>query len=75
MSSMMGFLLSQKECRELNYVLRKEMEEMLLDLEDSRISDVVKRAMEERYHVIFKIFARVATPQEISQYMRTRQLH
>ncbi|MGO4890159.1 hypothetical protein ACJ2A9_20620 [Anaerobacillus sp. MEB173] len=69
---MLGVLLSSKEVQEVEYLLKKEMEELLLDLGDSRIDGVVKRAMEERYQIIFKVYRRFATPQECSKYIRQR---
>jgi hypothetical protein len=68
---MLGALFNEKEVQELEYVLKREMEELLLDLEDDRIQNVVKRAMEERYQLIFCLFRRFATPTECSRYMRS----
>ena len=55
---MLGLLLTIKEAREIEYLLKKEMEELLLDLEDERISGLVRRAMEERYKLLFNIYRR-----------------
>lgn len=68
---MLGFLLNHKETREMEYILKKEMEELLLDLTDPRIDDVVKKAMEEKYQIVFGIYRRVASPKECLNYMRT----
>lgn len=70
--SMLGFLFSKKECQELEYMLRRELEELMLDLGDHRIDGVVKTAMEERYTTIFRMYARLATPKELSKYVRNR---
>ncbi|MBO8172806.1 MAG: hypothetical protein H0Z33_13075 [Bacillaceae bacterium] len=72
---MLGFMLNQNECLELNYILRKELEEILLDLGDSRIEQTVKLAMRERYGVILKMFERVATPEEVHMYRLNGNLH
>ena len=55
---MMGFLFSQKECQELQYMLRRELEELLLDFGDKRIDGVVRTAMEERYTTVFRMYGR-----------------
>ncbi|AFH65942.1 hypothetical protein B2K_35455 [Paenibacillus mucilaginosus K02] len=73
--SMLGFLFNERECRELDYVLRKELDEMLFDLNDKRIDADIKVAIESRYKVIFRMYARLASPREISKYARNRMQH
>ncbi|WP_096202069.1 hypothetical protein [Bacillus sp. FJAT-45350] len=68
---MIGMLLNHKEIQEIEYILKKEMEELLLDLTDPRIDDVVKKAMEEKYQIIFGIYRRFASPKECTKYIRT----
>jgi len=69
---MLGFLFNQRECKELGYVLRKELDEMLFDLKDNRLDGEVKNAIESRYTVIFRMYARLATPKDLSRYARNR---
>ncbi|GAB7387249.1 hypothetical protein BSNK01_10850 [Bacillaceae bacterium] len=69
---MMGFLFSERECQELRYLLRRELEEMLLDLEDERLDGVVRQAIADRYSVVFRMFARLASPAEKVKYMKVR---
>ena len=69
---MMGFMFNQKECQELEYMLRRELEELLLDLGDKRIDGVVRVAMEERYSTVFKMYGRLVSPKELSKYVRNR---
>jgi hypothetical protein len=69
---MLGVLFNDRECREFNYLLRKELDEMLLDLGDPRIDNDIKLAIEARYKVIFRMYARMATPKELSKYARNR---
>jgi hypothetical protein len=69
---MLGFLVNQKEIKELEYLLKREMDEILFDFDDARIDYVVKRAMEERYKILFRLFKRIASPVECSRYMRKR---
>ncbi|SDE57341.1 hypothetical protein SAMN02799630_05750 [Paenibacillus sp. UNCCL117] len=72
---MLGFLFNERECRELDYVLRKELDEMLFDLNDKRIDSDIKTAIESRYRTIFRMYARLASPKEISRYARNRMYH
>lgn len=69
---MLGVLFNDRECKELNYLLRKELDEMLLDLTDNRIDTDIKSAIESRYKVIFRMYARLASPKELSKYARNR---
>ena len=70
---MLGILLDERESKELDYkILRKELDEMLLDLKDRRIDESIRRAIDGRYRVIFRMFARFASPKELSRYARNR---
>jgi hypothetical protein len=69
---LLGFLLNERECKEFDYLLRKELDEMLLDLKDRRIDKSLKAAIELRYKVIFRMFARLASPKELSRYAINR---
>lgn len=71
---MLGLLFNTKEVQELEYLLKRELEEMLLDFSDKRIDYLVKRAMEERYSIIFRMYSRIAVPNELSKYVRRRKL-
>lgn len=68
-------MLSRKESQEMEYLIKKELEELLLDLGDERIDGLIRRAMEERYKIIFKMYARFVTPQELTKYIRKKSLH
>ncbi|GGE00691.1 hypothetical protein [Paenibacillus nasutitermitis] len=65
---MLGILFSDKECKEYDYVLRKELDEMLLDLNDSRLDSDIKVAIAKRYKIIFRMYARIASSKELSRY-------
>lgn len=69
---MIGFLVNQKEMKELEYLIKREMEELLLDFQDSRIDSIIKRTMEERYDILFKLYKRVAPPTDCAMYIRTK---
>lgn len=53
--------------------MKREMDEILFDLKDERIDHIAKRAMEERYKILFSLFKRVASSKECLQYTRNRQ--
>jgi len=66
---MLGLLINDMEQKEMEYVLKRELEELLMDLEDHRIEHMVKRAMRERYQILFQLFRRVADEQECMKYI------
>ncbi|AGK51937.1 hypothetical protein [Bacillus sp. 1NLA3E] len=70
---MIGMMISGKEESEIRYLIKREMDEILFDLKDERIEHVVKRAMEERYKILFSLFKRVAPPVECFRYMPSKQ--
>lgn len=71
--TMLGLLISSKECLELEYLIRRELEEMLLDLEDQRLDGLVRRAIEERYQLVFRLYARIASPKDLVRYVRNKR--
>ncbi|WP_053364809.1 hypothetical protein [Bacillus sp. FJAT-27245] len=71
---MIGLLVNGKEVKELEYLLKREMEEILFDLDDERIDHIAKRAMEERYKILFMLFRRIAPPAECMIYMRKKRI-
>jgi hypothetical protein len=68
---MLGLLINEKEVKEIEYLIKREMDEILFDLRDDRIDQVVKRAMEERYKILFSLFKRVAPAKECLKYTRS----
>ena len=70
---MLGFLFNQRECKELGYVLRKELDEMLFDLKDPRLDAEIKKAIESRYKIVFRMYARLASSKDLSRYVRNHQ--
>ncbi|WP_202081277.1 hypothetical protein [Caldalkalibacillus salinus] len=66
---MLGILLTRKETQEMEYLIKKELEELLLDLGDPRIDGIVKKAMEERYKIVFKMYSRFVSGKELSKYI------
>lgn len=70
---MMGFLFSARECSEIKYLIRKELEEVLFDLGDYRTDEIVRKTMEERYHMLFRMYARFVSSKELAKYIRNKK--
>jgi hypothetical protein len=70
---MLGVLINEKELKELEYLIKREMDEILFDLKDERIDHIVKRSMRERYQILFSLFKRVASPTECLKYMPAKK--
>lgn len=68
---MIGLLINRKEMMEMQYLIKRELDEILYDLKDERIDHVVKNAMEERYTILFNLYRRVAPTNECINYIRT----
>ncbi|QHE50730.1 hypothetical protein [Pontibacillus sp. HMF3514] len=66
---MLGLMINEIEQKEIEYLLKREMEELLLDLSDSRIDHIVKRAMEERYQILYNLFRRFVSEKESLKYI------
>ncbi|MCM3034164.1 hypothetical protein [Niallia sp. MER 6] len=66
---MVGLLLTQREVKEIEYLIKRELDEILLDLGDERIDIIVKKSMVERYKDLFSLFKRVASPKECMNYI------
>lgn len=67
---MIGFLINKKEASEMEYLIRRELDELLFDLRDDRFDRIVKEAMYERYATLFTLYKRVAPPKECLKYTR-----
>lgn len=72
---MLGFIINDIEQKEMEYLLKREMEELQLDLTDERIDHIVKRAMEERYKILYKLFRRFASHKECLKYLPPKRKH
>ncbi|MCE7793915.1 hypothetical protein K8O68_16090 [Salipaludibacillus sp. CUR1] len=67
---MLGFMCNGKEAEEMEYLLKRELEELLLDLTDDRLDGLIRHSMEERYKIIYKLYKRFASPKDIIKYVR-----
>lgn len=70
---MLGALFLDKEVEEVKYILKSELEDLLHDITDDQLHHVVRRAMEERYQILFKILKRFASREECIKYVRTQK--
>jgi hypothetical protein len=68
----LGMIMNQQELKEFEYLLKKEMEEIIFDLTDERIDKIVKSALEDRYQVMFNLFRRIAAPADCRKYLRRK---
>ncbi|RSL28760.1 hypothetical protein D7Z54_34775 [Salibacterium salarium] len=68
---MLGLLIRTKEAQELEYIIKRELEQLLMDFEDERIEETVKQAMEEKYKIVFGLYRRIASPGDCSKYVRS----
>ncbi|UOR10571.1 hypothetical protein [Halobacillus amylolyticus] len=66
---MYGVIINDQEQEEMEYLLKREMEEIIFDLGDHRIDPEIKSAMGNRYEVLFQLFRRFASQEECLQYM------
>jgi hypothetical protein len=69
-SPVIGALFEDREAHELEYLLKKEMEELSAEIEEPDLNHLVKRVMEERYRLLFTIYKRFAPEQECIRYLR-----
>lgn len=70
---MIGLLINEMEQKEIEYLVKRELEELLLDLEDSRIDQMVKQSMHLRYRNLFQLLRRVSSENEYLKYIPERR--
>ena len=58
---MLGLMIDEKEKVELEYLLKREMDEIIFDLQDERMNYIVKRSIGEKYTILFQLFKRLST--------------
>ena len=73
--SVLGLLINEMEQKEIEYLIKRELEELLLDLEDNRIDALLKKSMRERYEKLFQLLLRVASKEECLPYIPARGLY
>ncbi|MGM9924203.1 MAG: hypothetical protein ACI35R_08160 [Bacillus sp. (in: firmicutes)] len=70
---MIGILLADQEQEEMEYLLKREMDEMLEAFKDGTVEPIVKRAMEERYKILFTLFSKLASREMCMRYIRLKK--
>lgn len=70
---MLAMLINDRELKEMQYLLKREMDEILYDLRDERIDMMIKNEMEDRYKHLFTLFKRVADQRDCMKYLLTLQ--
>ncbi len=66
---MLGVLLKETEVYELEYLLKKELEIIINELKELKHNGILKEAIEERYKIIFDLYARIVPPKEFAKYI------
>jgi hypothetical protein len=62
-------MINLTEQKELEYLIKRELDEIIFDLDDSRIDNMVKSAMKERYKILFQLLRRVAAEKGCVRYI------
>lgn len=65
---MLGLLVTEKEAKELEYLLKREMDEIYEDIDIERLHPIVKRAVEERYKILYQLFRKIGPQAEWIRY-------
>nr|WP_100332920.1 hypothetical protein [Bacillus xiapuensis] len=66
---MLALLINEEEKREIYYLIKREMDEILFDWGDTRIDIAVKQSMKKKYDRLFELFKRVASERECLEYL------
>ncbi|MGM8216126.1 hypothetical protein ACLIA0_11185 [Bacillaceae bacterium W0354] len=69
---MLGLMISEQEQKELEYLLRREMDELLYDFNYQGMDPQVKKAIKERYTTLFNLYKRFASHSECLHYTPTK---
>ncbi|WP_188208041.1 hypothetical protein [Alkalibacillus aidingensis] len=71
---MIGLMVNEYEQKEIEYLLRKEMDELLYDFTHMDLEEQVKEAIRERYILLFNIYKRFASQKDCLKYTPNRNL-
>lgn len=66
---MLGLLISNREQREIEYLIKCELEELLFELKDQYIDSEMKKSIQERYELLFQLLLRVASKEDCLPYV------
>ena len=65
---MIGMMLMPMEVAELESLLKAELDELLVELDRKQDNEVLKKAMEERYHILSGMLNRIVTEGDKNKY-------
>ncbi|PQD94211.1 hypothetical protein CYL18_16005 [Pradoshia eiseniae] len=65
---MIGMMLVPMEVAELESLLKAELDELLVELDRKQDNEVLKKAMEERYHILSGMLNRIVTEGDKNKY-------
>ncbi len=65
---LLGLLISDQEQRELEYLLKKEMDELLFELTFDDFDEEIKQSIKRRYMTLFNVYKRFANQNELVNY-------
>ncbi|MET3683966.1 hypothetical protein ABID56_002091 [Alkalibacillus flavidus] len=71
---MLGFLVNGAEQKELEYLLKREMDELLYDFNYHDLDSHVQQAIKERYRLLFNIYKRFAGQKDCLKYIPHKNL-
>ena len=66
---MLGILINEMEKKEMEYLIKRELDELIFDLDDQRIDTIIKHSMKERYETLFQLLLRVASKEDSLPYI------
>lgn len=66
---MLGIMINEFEQRELEYLIKCEMDNLRTDIEDSGLDTIVRNAIADRYKVLFSLLRRVTSEHEALKYI------
>ena len=66
--NMIGMMLVPMEVAELESLLKAELDELLVELDRKQDNEVLKKAMEERYHILSGMLNRIVTEGDKNKY-------
>ncbi|TSJ65244.1 hypothetical protein FPQ13_07905 [Allobacillus salarius] len=65
---MLGLMISETEQKELEYLLKKEMDELLFEVTADDFNAEIKNAIKKRYITLFNLYKRFASQNELVNY-------
>ncbi|WP_343784032.1 hypothetical protein [Alkalibacillus silvisoli] len=73
-NEMIGLMVNDQEQKELEYLLKREMDELLYDFSHHDLDPQLQQAIKERYTLLFNIYKRFASHKECLKYTPHKNL-